>query len=69
MTKAIGLALASKWHNFGWRPTRRPGTWTGPKYLAAGDVPDSDLIKYNGSDACLYLVTIPVLALNSDGHG
>jgi len=31
MTKAVGLALASKWHDFGWRPTRRPGTRTGPK--------------------------------------
>ena len=31
MTKAIGLASASKWHDFGWRPTRRPGTRTGPK--------------------------------------
>jgi len=30
MTKAVGLALASKWHDFGWRPTRRPGTRTGP---------------------------------------
>jgi len=38
MTEAVGLALASKWHDFGWRPTRRPGTRTGPKppsrYLA-----------------------------------
>ena len=31
ITKAIGLASASKWHDFGWRPTRRPGTRTGPK--------------------------------------
>jgi hypothetical protein len=30
MTEAVGLASASKWHDFGWRPTRRPGTRTGP---------------------------------------
>ena len=30
MTKVIGLALASKCHDFGWRLTRRPGTQTGP---------------------------------------
>jgi len=33
MTEAIGLASASKWHDFGWRPTRRLGTQTGP-YLS-----------------------------------
>jgi len=33
VTKAVGLASATKWHDFGWRPTRRPGTRTGPKQL------------------------------------
>ena len=33
MTEAIGLALYSKWHDFGWRLTRRLGTQTGP-YVA-----------------------------------
>ena len=52
MTEAIGLASASKWHDFGWRPTRRPGTRTGPQ--PSKEVSIINLERYPGKRTYLH---------------
>ena len=61
--------MASKWHHIGWRPTRRPGTRTGPEVIGELRLVKEDTVATWNDGSKIEVVSAEVLVAMAGDRG